>query len=133
MSKKVKRSLQHLIVAVDFDGTVVEHCYPDIGPEVAGAVDTLKWLQGHGSKLILHTMRDGGHLKAAVAWLMANGVTPWAVNNNPEQGEWTTSHKVYAHVYIDDAALGCPLEYPARGRPYVDWVAVRAWLENAFY
>lgn len=131
-SKPVRARASGPIVAVDFDGTIVEHCYPDIGPEVSGAVDTLIWLNKIGARLILYTMRDGDALTQAHDYLKARGVELWAVNENPEQGEWTMSHKVYAHVYIDDAALGCPLDYPLRGRPHVDWSAVRAWLENKF-
>lgn len=51
-----------------------------------------------------------------------------AINDNPEQLSWSLSRKVYAHLYIDDAALGCPLIAVAGGRPYVDWVEVRKYL-----
>ena len=47
------------------------------------------------------------------------------MNRNPEQGTWSESPKAHCNIYIDDAALGCPLVYPADGsRPYVDWVKV---------
>ena len=42
-------------------------------------------------------------------------------NHTPGQATWTTSPKVYAQIYIDDAALGCPTNYDGTGRPYVDW------------
>ncbi len=117
-----------LIVAVDFDGTIVEHEFPGIGNPVPGAFAWLKTLQDAGAKLVLWTMRSDGQkhgdtLTQAVRFCEANGVTFWGVNSNPQQASWTTSPKAYAHVYIDDAAAGCPLRESPRmgGRPYVDW------------
>jgi hydroxymethylpyrimidine pyrophosphatase-like HAD family hydrolase len=115
-----------LIVAIDFDGTIVDHRYPDVGPEVPGAIRWMKSLQEAGAKLILWTMRDGETLAEAVAFCRGKGVEFWDVNANPGQRSWTQSPKVYAHIYIDDAAFGCPLrENPrAGGRPFVDWDTV---------
>ena len=42
-----------MIIAVDFDGTIVEHRYPRIGEEIPFAVDTLKLLQQEKHRLIL--------------------------------------------------------------------------------
>jgi len=120
------------IVAVDFDGTIVEHMYPDIGRPVPGAFETLAWLREHGVRLILLTMRDdnrdldGPVLSDAVAFCRSHGVEFWSTNNNPEQAAWTLSPKVYAHLYIDDAAAGVPLrESIGCARPCVDWFALR--------
>jgi hypothetical protein len=113
-----------VIIAVDFDGTIVKHRYPRIGDPVPGA---RKWLQKfriHGARLILWTMRDGQGLADAVEYCWAQGIAFWGINRNPEQGGWTESPKVYAGLYIDDAAFGCPLLYPRAGRPYVDWKVV---------
>lgn len=110
-----------MIIAVDFDGTLVEHEYPRIGPEVPFAFETLKLWMGQGHRLILYTMRSGEKLKEAVDFCMGRGVDFWGVNQNPEQHEWTDSPKVYAHQYIDDAAYGCPLIKKTGARPYVDW------------
>jgi hypothetical protein len=53
------------------------------------------------------------------------------VGENPTQKEWTSSPKCYAHIYIDDAALGCPLVKGENGeRDYVDWTAVEKLLFN---
>lgn len=118
-------------IAVDFDGTIVAHEFPEIGAPVPGALDTLRWLRENGHELYLWTMRSGETLQAAVDWLAGNGITFHAVNQNPTQHTWTASPKLYAQIYIDDAALGCPLrENPKMGgRPYVDWDAVRRILE----
>ena len=112
------------IFAVDFDGTCVEHQYPEVGPDVLGAVEVMKALVARGDKVILWTMRSGRPLLDAKQWFKSKGVPLWGVNANPEQ-DWTTSPKAYAQVYIDDAALGCPLLHPVGRRPFVDWFAVK--------
>ncbi len=114
-----------MIIAVDFDGTVVSHEYPHIGEDI-GAVPVLKELVAAGHKLILYTMRSGRLLDEARMWFERNGIELYAVNENPEQAGWTSSVKVYANLYIDDCALGCPIRF-ADGirRPFVDWPKVR--------
>ncbi len=115
-----------MIIAIDFDGTLVEHKYPLIGPDVPLAFDTLKRLMNCGHKLILYTMRSGKELDDAVKHCEKRGVKFWGINNNPTQLEcFTASPKVYAHMYIDDAALGCPLttQVPV-GRQSVNWSEV---------
>ena len=120
-----------LIVAVDFDGTIVDHRYPDIGEPVPDAFRWLKRWQHAGARLILWTMRSdnehhGPTLTQAVEFCRSQGVEFWGVNANGQQSEWTSSPKCYAHIYVDDAAFGCPLrENPrADGRPFVDWAVV---------
>jgi len=110
-------------VAVDFDGTCVDHCYPDVGDDVPMAVPVLKRLVELGAKLILFTMRSGNTLDEAIKWFEGHEIVLFGINHNPTQGAWTESPKAYAHVYVDDAALGCPLRENPRcgGRPYVDW------------
>ena len=114
-----------MIIALDFDGTVVTHEYPYIGEDI-GAVPVLKELTAAGHKLILFTMRSGKLLDEAVAWFERNGVELYAVNENPEQKSWTSSVKVHANIYIDDCALGCPIRFEdGIRRPFVDWQKVR--------
>ncbi len=117
-----------MIIAVDFDGTIVDHQFPSIGEPVPGAFRWLKSFQSHGAKLVLWTMRSNGQqygpvLDEATAFCRANGIEFFGVNANPEQLSWTMSPKAYAHVYIDDAAAGCPLRENPRlgGKPFVDW------------
>ena len=118
-------------IAVDFDGPCVEHNYPAIGMDVEGAVDVLRTLNKHGHRIILNTMRSGQRLEAAVRWFRARKIELWAVNRNPEQEQWTTSPKVYADIYIDDSALGCPLIFlEGVRRPVVNWSKVRQLLES---
>lgn len=121
------------VIAIDFDGTLCEHKFPDIGNEVLGAFAVLKELIAAGHRLILWTMRndgrpsgDGDVLTQAVEWCRTCGIEFWSVNSNPQQHTWSQSQKCYAHHYVDDAAIGCPLR-PAFSteRPMVDWAKVR--------
>ena len=114
-----------MIIALDFDGTVVTHEYPYIGEDI-GAVPVLKELVAAGHQLILFTMRSGKLLDDALAWFERNGIELYAVNENPEQVSWTSSVKVHANMYIDDCALGCPIRFEdGVRRPFVDWKKVR--------
>lgn len=114
------------IIAVDFDGTCVDHRYPDVGQDLEGAVDCLKDLVKAGNKIILYTMRSGETLAAAEQWFKDREIEVWAVNKNPQQKFWTKSPKIYANTYIDDAALGAPLyQYAHMERPGIKWSEVR--------
>ena len=119
--------LTGLLIAVDFDGTCVTHEYPLIGKKI-GAVPVLQKLVKVGHHIILYTMRGNmdGDLGKAVAWFKEYDIPLFAVNTSPGQEQWTASPKPFAHIYIDDAALGCPLivnpEYSKR--PFVDWAQV---------
>ncbi|MBR5846092.1 MAG: hypothetical protein IKY65_07515 [Rikenellaceae bacterium] len=114
-----------MVIALDFDGTVVTHEYPYVGEDV-GAVPVLKELIAAGHQLILFTMRSGKLLDDALAWFERNGIELYAVNENPEQKSWTSSVKVHANIYIDDCALGCPIRFEdGVRRPFVDWQKVR--------
>ena len=103
-------AIRNALIAVDFDGTVVTHAYPEIGDD-AGAVPVLKELTDNGCRLILFTMRHGKLLDDAIRWFRERGIPLYAVNENPAQREWTDSPKVFADLYIDDSALGCPIKF----------------------
>lgn len=115
-----------MIIAIDFDGTLVEHKYPDIGNESPYAFQALRHLIEKGHRLILWTMRDGETLKEAVKFCEERGVFFWGVNSNPEQSSWSNSPKAFANLYIDDAAIGVPLRLAREAgvRPVVDWECV---------
>ncbi len=120
-----------MIIAVDFDGTCVTHEYPNIGKDI-NAVPVLKELVENGHKIILYTMRCDKELKEAVQWFESNDIPLFGINENPTQRKWTKSPKIYAHLYIDDAALGVPLilDESMSNRPFVDWKAVKVLLQN---
>ena len=122
-----------MIIAIDFDGTCVTHEYPKVGKDI-GAIPVLKELTQKGHQLMLWTMRGtrtqpSDTLQDAVNWFKQNDIPLWGINENPEQTQsgWTNSNKQYAQLYIDDAALGCPLLYN-QGRAYVDWIIVKEML-----
>jgi hypothetical protein len=100
-----------MIIAVDFDGTIVEHKFPAIGNELPFAIKTLKLIQKKGHKLILWTYRSGKELQEAVDFCEKKGLYFHAVNNDFEGEEFdnTYSRKIYADMYIDDRnILGIP-------------------------
>ena len=118
-----------IVIAVDFDGTCVEHAYPQVGQDIPHAVETLQELTEAGHKIILWTMRSGKHLDDAVRWYKTRKIPLYGINENPTQKEWSASKKAFAQLYIDDAALGCPLVYLSKiERPYVDWLRVKKHL-----
>lgn len=145
-----------MIIAIDFDGTCVTHNFPSVGVEI-GAAPVLKRLVEKGHKLILFTMRSnvndvdasdnpeihnepGNYLSQAVDWFKKHDIPLYGVQVNPTQSSWTTSPKCYAELYIDDAALGCPLIFPEKydlqdlprlsDRPFVDWARVEKLLKD---
>jgi len=120
--------MKSLYIAVDFDGTCVTHEYPEVGKDIC-AVPVLKKLVAAGHKIILFTMRSGAKLSEAVEWFRQHDIPLFGINENPTQKNWTESPKVYAHIYIDDTALGCPLAQESDvDRPFVDWAIVEQML-----
>lgn len=95
-------------IAVDFDGTIVEHRYPEIGKEMLFAFQTLKALQKKGHQIILWTFRAGKPLEEAVEYCRKNGLEFYAVNKSyPEEiMDQNTSRKIDADVFIDDRNIG---------------------------
>ena len=97
-----------MIIAVDFDGTIVDHEYPKIGKPKLFAFETLKAIQDRGDQLILWTYRAGKELDEAVEYCRKNGIEFYAVNKNyPEEVyDDTISRKIIADIYIDDRNVG---------------------------
>ena len=120
-------------IAIDFDGTIVTHEYPNIGEDIPNALPVIKKLIKFGHNIILNTMRSGSTLVDAVQYLEQNDIKLYGINNHPTQSKWTTSPKVYAQLYIDDAALGCPLVHIPGRQLYVDWVEVEKLLIKQGY
>ena len=126
-----------MIIAVDFDGTCCVHNYPEIGEENPYAIQTMKSLIENGYKIFLWTMR--GHakdiiddaqrdtLQEALDWLKERGIY---IKGNISPAQFSTSPKQYAAIYIDDAALGCPLT-KFKGHTVVDWLKVATMFADA--
>jgi hydroxymethylpyrimidine pyrophosphatase-like HAD family hydrolase len=123
--------MKNIEIAVDFDGTVCDHRYPEIGPTAPHCIETLKYFISKGYKLILYTMRDGKKLEDAVNWFKENNIELYGIQWNPGQETWTKSNKCYAQLYIDDSALGVPLVKPdGFVRPCVDWKIIKDVFES---
>lgn len=99
-----------MTIAVDFDGTIVEHRYPEIGREIPFATDTLRMLIQEHHQLILWSVREGQLLDDAVEWCRQRGVVFYAVNKDyPEERAEANNHfsrKIKADLFIDDRNLG---------------------------
>ena len=104
-----------MVYAVDFDGTLCENKFPEIGEEYPKRLECLRRLKASGHKIILWTCRTERHLSEAVAWCARRGIVFDAVNENlPEvKSAWGgDTRKVYCDYYIDDKALS---------ETYLDW------------
>ena len=99
-----------MIIAIDFDGTIVEHKYPSIGTELPFAVDTLIKLKEEGHRLILWTVREGKLLDEAVEFCRERGLEFYAINRDyPEEEKGRNNHysrKLKVDLWIDDRNLG---------------------------
>ena len=99
-----------MVIAIDFDGTIVEHRYPSIGRELPFAIETLKKLTEEGHRLILWTVREGKLLDEAVSFCRERGLEFYAVNRDyPEEEKNRNNHfsrKLKADLWIDDRNLG---------------------------
>jgi len=107
------------ILAIDFDGTIVEDAYPKIGKPRIFAFETLLKLQEKGHRLILWTYRSGRKLQEAVDYCKENGIEFYAVNKSyPEEVlDNSISRKIHADIFIDDRNFG---ELPDWGKIYFD-------------
>lgn len=115
-----------MIIAVDFDGTIVEHVYPQIGKEIPFAIDTLKQLQQERHRLILWTVREGELLEDAIRFCRERGLEFYAANKDyPEEiiGSNGFSRKLKADLFIDDRNLG--------GLP--DWGLIYKMIKSGAY
>lgn len=99
---------QSLVIAIDFDGTIVEHRYPFIGRIRPFAFETLEALQMRGHRLILWSYRSGKKLEEAVRFCSMHGIEFYAINKNFPEEVWNEndSRKILADIYIDDNNLG---------------------------
>lgn len=97
-----------IIIAVDFDGTICSHKFPDIGEPNLELIAALKGLKELGNILILWTCREESNLQAAVEWCTAQGLEFDAINENIEhefnRGS-VKGRKIYAHCYLDDKSI----------------------------
>lgn len=96
------------IIAIDFDGTLVENAWPEIGATIEPVVEYVKYRQRKGARLILWTNRRGERLDEAVAWCKRRGIVLSAVNENlPDVIEMFGGdcRKIFANEYLDACAF----------------------------
>lgn len=100
--------VNNLTIAVDFDGTIVEHRYPEIGDPIPDAFEILLKLQNEGHRLILWTYRSGKELENAIKYCKSKRLHFYAVNNNfpEERYNHSYSRKISADLFIDDRNIG---------------------------
>ena len=98
-----------MTIAIDFDGTIVEHRYPEIGAEIPFAIETLKMLIKERHRLILWSVREGELLEEAVEYCRQRGVEFYADNKDyPEEKKTDKGYtrKLKVDMFIDDRNLG---------------------------
>lgn len=113
VSKEEMATLPY-IIAVDFDGTLVEDAYPEIGRPRQGTWEAVIAAQQKGAKIILWTSRDNERLKAAVEFCREFGLHFDAINDNLDECKVmfnNNTRKVYANEYWDDKAIGIHCDY----------------------
>ena len=125
-------SLSGPIIGLDFDGTMVEHRFPEIGDTVPDAIRVVRRMADKGCKMILHTCRTNQHLRLAVRWYEKRVKRElWGINANRLEDPYPGIHKLYADWYVDDKGLGCPLILDSGGVPCVNWMQVEKAFEKA--
>ena len=103
-----------MLIAVDFDGSIVEHRYPEIGPVIPFAIQTLTMLQKEGHRLVLWSVREGKLLEDAVDFCRERGLEFYSVNSNYTEAQTdhqNFSRKLKADVFIDDRNVGGMLDW----------------------
>jgi hydroxymethylpyrimidine pyrophosphatase-like HAD family hydrolase len=102
-----------MIIAVDFDGTIVEHEYPRIGKPIPFAFEVLKKLQEEHHILILWTMRENELLQEAIDFCEKQGLKFYAHNKNYPEEEYGSGciRKLAVDLYIDDRNVGGLLDW----------------------
>lgn len=97
-----------LTIAVDFDGTIVENRFPEIGKPILFAFESLKKLQDEGHRIILWTYRHGERLDEAIQFCEERGLSFYAINKSypEEKHDETISRKILADIFIDDRNIG---------------------------
>lgn len=113
--------MNRLKLAVDFDGTLCHHRYPQIGEELTEGIEFLKGLQKQGAQLFLDTMRSGTELEEAIKWCKDRGLVFDSIGPQISQRRWTTSPKCHADFSIDDRNATVPVLYDDKNSPFLDW------------
>jgi hypothetical protein len=93
-----------MVIAIDFDGTIVEHEFPNIGPLKEGSKEALKAFKKAGHKIAIWTCRQGDDERQVRQFLRDNNI-PYDSVNTPVAGYDLGTRKIFADLYIDDKGL----------------------------
>ncbi len=114
-----------MIIAIDFDGTIVEDCFPEVGKMIPGAKEVINELYAEGNKIIIWTSRSGIALARAIEWLVKSGIRYHHINescpDNLKEYGGKDTRKVFADIYIDDKGL---INLPP------DWYEIREMIRD---
>lgn len=122
-------------IYIDFDGTIVEHKFPEIGKPVPHAFEVIRKLKAKGHDLVLNTMRSE-------IWSGINEVLDYCKENGCEFEYWSTNKRQpinwslsmaskTGNIYIDDETTAIPLMPTSNGNGWmVDWKEVESRLLN---
>ncbi len=111
MSYEYYRNRKSLTLAVDFDGTIVSHAYPNIGEPIKNAKDVMERLIKRGHKIVIWTARNGKDLEKVKTWLMQNNYPFECINKNIINAPYRPWPKIYADLVIDDRNIGGLLDW----------------------
>jgi predicted kinase len=90
--------------AWDFDGTIVEHAFPEMGESIPANVNKIKELyESLWNTIIIWTCRSGEALKEMEAFLLKEKIPFDFINENPMFD--INSPKIYADFYYDDRSI----------------------------
>ena len=102
--------MKKLVIAIDFDGTIVTNKYPNIGYLKRNAKEVINKLYDEGHDIIINSCRQGREEREMVEFLIDNEIKFDEVNENLcyriEEYE-NDCRKIGADVYIDDKAYPC--------------------------
>ena len=118
-----------LKLAIDFDGTLCLHRYPNIGEPLVEGIEWLKQLRSRGAKLFLDTMRSGKELEEAINWCKSYGLEFDSIGPEASQMRWTSSPKCHADYGIDDRS-NLDVLYDDLNRAYINWDSLIPKFEN---
>lgn len=93
------------VIAVDFDGTIVESKFPKIGRLKKEIADRVRQEKAKGNVIIIWTCRGGEKLNEALQFLTDNNIPYDYVNENPLNPYGDTTRKIFADEYWDDKAV----------------------------
>jgi hydroxymethylpyrimidine pyrophosphatase-like HAD family hydrolase len=123
-------------IYLDFDGTVVEHDYPQIGKLNPHSLEVIKKLQAAGHQIILNTMRvefEDESIREALDFINHNQtVTGINISQQTERKifpqRWNLD-KIKDDIYIDDMAANIPLLKSSMVDGFmVDWLEIERQL-----